>query len=232
MHEALLSEVTSDWTASGVLPELVGLLRDVWRTNLDRHEPALGDDAVTLGMGSARNFANRTVQEFAQRNEVRADLQGNSLRVVHLGRTLRASKLPGKSVDADPYSIDWESSATRHQGPAANSHQLELFDGFELPDEELAANSAAGSPRYLHLAWAADPESADIAAYLGFPRDTLDGAGPWFAVQLIHRDLPGDQLPIVPSGGYDEDRFDQRPVPPIAVRLRGGEDQVAGRDGA
>ncbi|WP_433006056.1 hypothetical protein [Kribbella sp. CA-294648] len=232
MHEDLLAEVTSDWTASGVLPELVGLLRDVWRTNLDRHEPALGDDAVTLGMGSARNFANRTVQEFARRTDVVADLQGNSLRVVHLGRVLRASKLPGKSVDASPYSVDWESSATRHQGPAANSQQLELFDGFELPDEELEANSRANSPRYLHLAWAGDAETGDIAAHLGFPRDTKDGAEPWFAVRLVHRDLPGDQLPIVPATGYDADRFDQRPVPPIAVRLRDAEQQAAGSDGA
>ncbi|NEA30099.1 hypothetical protein [Streptomyces sp. SID13031] len=232
MHEELLAEVASDWTASGVLPELIGLLRDVWRTNLDRHEPALGDDAVTLGMGSARNYANRTVQEFAQRRDVLADLQGNSLRVVHLGRVLRASKLPGKTVLADPYSIDWDSSATRHQGPAANSQQLQLFEGFESPDVELAANAASGSPRYLHLAWAGDAETGEVAAHLGFPRDTKDGAGPWFAVQLVHRDLPGDQLPIVPAVGYDADRFDQRPVPPIAVRLRGTEQQAAGNDGA
>ena len=36
---------------------------------------------------------------------------------------------------------------------------LELFDGFELPDEELQANSKANSPRYLHLAWAGDAET-------------------------------------------------------------------------
>ncbi|WP_020392447.1 hypothetical protein [Kribbella catacumbae] len=232
MHEELLAEVESDWTASGVLPELLGLLRDVWRTNLERHEPALGDDAVTLGMGSARNFANRTVQVLVPRNDVIADLQGNSLRVIHLGRTLRASKLPGKSVHTDPYSIDWDSSATRHQGPLANSQQLELF---ELPTEELAANSAVGSPRYLHLAWAGDAETGDVAVHLGFPRDTRDGAEPWFAVRMVYCDQPGDQLPIVPVSESGGDRFDQRPVPPIAVRLRAAdrvERQVAGNDGA
>jgi hypothetical protein len=236
MHEDLLDAVIADWTDSGVLPGLIGLVRDVWRINLDRHEPDLGDDAVTLGMGSARNFANRTVREFADRADVQADLQGNSLRVVHLGRILRQSKLPGKSVQADPGSIDWESSTTRHQGPASNSQQLALFEGFEFPDDgfvgdESSTNTATGLPMFLHLAWAADPETGDVAVHLGFPRDTRDGAEPWFAVRLVHRDLPGgEQLPIVPSDGYDPDRFDEREAPSIEVRLRDDEKQADDSD--
>lgn len=218
MHEALLRDVISDWTATGVLTDLVGLVGSVWRTNVDRHEPDLGDDAVTLGMGSARNLANRTVQEFALRQEVHADLQNNSLRVVHLGRTLRASKLPGKTANADPHSIDWDVSATRHRGPAANSQQLELF---RMPEEELLENARDNEPRHLHLAWAGDADTGAVSVHLGFPRDNADGGSPWYAVQLIYRDDIGGQLPVsVATPEPDFDRFDQRPVPQVAVRLR------------
>ncbi|ADB33668.1 hypothetical protein Kfla_4650 [Kribbella flavida DSM 17836] len=228
MHEELLAKVVSEWTATKVLPDLITLLGTVWRTNVERHEPDLGDDAVTLGMGSARNFANRTVRDFALRQGVLADLQNNSLRVVHQGRTLRASKLPGKSAHADPLSIVWDTSAAKQHGPLANSQQMTLFT---LPEEDLLANTADLQPHYLHLAWAGDPESGDITVYLGFPRDNADGGSPWFAVQLVHRDEIGGQLPIT-VGAPDPygDRFDQRPIPEVPVRLREVEPREADLD--
>lgn len=218
MHETLLRNVVDDWTATMVLPGLIGVVREVWRTNVERHEPELGDDAVTLGMGSARNFANRVVREFALRHGVQADLQNNSLRVVHLGRTLRASKLPGKSAQTDPQSIDWETSVARHRGPMANSQQLELFG---LPEEELLENARGSEPRHLHLAWAGDADNGNVAVHLGFPRDNAEGGSPWYAVTTVYRDELGDQLPVLTGGAEsDTDRFDQRPVPQVAVRLR------------
>jgi hypothetical protein len=229
MHDDLLAEVIAEWTASGVLLDLVQLVRDVWSKNITRHEPGLGDDALTLGLTSSRNLANRTVELFGSRPDVTAELENNSLRVVHRGRILRAYKLPGKSILADPEEADWDSSTSKLQGPSENSWwtQPSLFD--RLPGEPSEPGTTPG-PKYLHLAWAGDPDTGDVAVHLGFPCDRELFGSPWLAVDLVYTDQVRELEPTATSGAGPTDRYDERPSPTVAVHLREASDRHLSTD--
>lgn len=220
MHEALLSEVIDRWNTSGILPVLEEVIRKVWLDNTDRHDPAAGDDALTLGVQSARNIVNVTIRQFTDHPRVEADQPNNSLRVRHGGRTLRVYKLPGNSIDVDPHSASWDASDTKLSGPHANS--IGTPQSFlDYPEgADAFANTVPSGPEYLHLVWAGDPDTGQVAIHVGFPRDDEDGGSPWFAVEEIYRDKQaraGRPSGRVPNGST---RFDELAPHPVDVRPR------------
>ena len=48
--QEFLEQVTDEWAAVGVLRVLCDLVDQIWRDDLARHRPDLGDDAMSLGM--------------------------------------------------------------------------------------------------------------------------------------------------------------------------------------
>lgn len=196
----LLDEVIVEWTAGSVLPTLRDLVTMVWRTNLDRHEWRLGDDALTLGLQSSRNLCNLAVRQLATLDGVVAR-DARTLEVTYKGRVLHTGKITSTSPTWETSGVDWSESDVRYSGAAANTTAYIPVAG------TLFEHSVPGQPadptvmRYLHLSWQGMPDGA-TRAWLGFPRL---GDPAWFAVVLLD-EQGGD------SGGLAPD--DDAPVPP------------------
>src|SRR5438105_3967226 len=111
--ETLLKAVIGEWRDDGPLGELEGIVQDVWRTNVARHEPGLGDDGISLGLQSARNICNRAVLELRGVPGVLVR-GGLTLEVRFAGRTLHVGKAtPEPSRSWNVWSLDWDSSDVR-----------------------------------------------------------------------------------------------------------------------
>ncbi|MGD9697338.1 MAG: hypothetical protein AB7V42_16965 [Thermoleophilia bacterium] len=198
----LLDTVVVEWTGAGVLDPLRALVPTVWRKNLDRYEPTLGDDAQTLGIQSSRNICNLAVEQLKGLPAVWAR-DAKTLEVTHAGRTLHISKVTSRLRSWDVAAIDWSQSEVRTSSAEANSRVYVPVEGTLL--EPLGP--LPGQPvdpaalRHLHLAWQGFDDGG-TRTWLGFPRD---GDPAWFAVVLLDDD-PGDR------GGVRPD--DTRPIPP------------------
>lgn len=212
--EALLADVIDDWSVP-VLTPLADLAAEVWRVNLDRQEPGLGDDAQVLGLQSSFNLRNRAVAQLRQTPDVAARIVNNTLEVNHGGRVLHIGKAPSGSVRWDVYNINWDDSGVRLNGAASNSLGYSPTAGTLFP----AANADPGELTYLHLTWQGLLDGS-IRVWLGFPRL---GDVPWFAVRLL-RDVDsgrGQGQPFRTSERAVPD-FEtlQAPEPSVALRLR------------
>ena len=202
---AVLDEVIEEWTAGGVLGELRALVGTVWRTNLDRLEPRLGDDAVTVGIQSSRNLCNLAVRRLRPLDEVHArDVK--TLEVGYRGRVLHTSK-----IEAGVGAVDWsDTSDIRHR--AAERNTLAYLPVVGTLDEAFGPlPGQSGDPaalQYLHLAWQGLPDGR-TRAWLGFPRL---GEEPWFALAPIEEDDGG-------SGGARIARTDPTGPAPDFDRL-------------
>ena len=196
-------------------------MSEVWRRNLIRYEPALGDDAQSLGIQSSRNICNLAVDQLRNVDGVDArDLR--TLEVTHAGRVLHVSKVGSRSRAWDVSGIDWAQSEVRTSSASANSDAYmpvegTLFESFGPLPGQPANPSVLG---HLHLAWPGFDDGG-TRVWLGFPRI---GAPAWFAVVLLD-DNPGS------SGGHRSDDTQPRPTPDFdtlsepAVELARRDDQ-------
>lgn len=217
----LLQEVTAAWAAEGPLRVLQDLAKQVWRTDVDRFEPGLGDDATSLGIQASRNLCNLAVRALGEQAGTVAR-GGKTLEVQFGGRTLHTGKAPSQSPTWDIWSIDWSDSDVRDDAARANSAAYQPTEGTLL--EYLPPVPGQGveqdALRYLHLMWQGF-EDGTSRAWLGFP--SL-GREPWFAVQPLESSGGG-------SGGLSSDispapstppppSFDALGEPPVPVTRR------------
>jgi hypothetical protein len=185
--EGYLCEVIDDWWHQGPLAAIHDLVGEVWRANVARFEPEeRGDDALSLGIQSARNICNLAIRRCHDMPGVR--VYGGPTLTVHFGgRVLHLGKAtPEQSRDWNIWSIDWSHSDVRDRAADLNSQAYQpygdtLFAALE-PD--------VGDPtmlRHLHLAWQGFVADAATRVWVGFPQA---GPRPWFAV-----------VPLAPEGG-------------------------------
>jgi hypothetical protein len=218
----LLDEVVTEWTEAGVLGELCSIVRTVWRQNVDRHEPRLGDDALSLGVQASRNVCNLAVRNLGKTPDVRAR-DAQTLEVFHQGRILHTSKVGSRSSTWDVSSADWSSSDVRTNSAQANAKAYMPVDG-TLFERVGALPGQMADPRvlrYLHLLWQGF-DNGGTRSWIGFPCVT---APFWFAVVLLDDNLRG-------TGGIDLDSsnplsstsdFDTLAPPDVVVRRTTGE---------
>ncbi|MEV0939584.1 hypothetical protein AB0I90_04275 [Micromonospora wenchangensis] len=76
-----LGEAVATLDQGGVLTPLADLVRQVYRRAADRHEPELGDDAMSFGTTVWRNLTNLGAAQFAGLPGVDAWIEDNSLEV-------------------------------------------------------------------------------------------------------------------------------------------------------
>jgi hypothetical protein len=210
--QALLHEVTEDWFSAGILDPLRAVVSEVWRRNLDRHEPEIGDDRMVLGVQSSRNVRNLAVMQL-QDHGIDASVVEHSLQVKHAGRVLHIGKARSSATNWDIDSQRWDDSEVRLSGAKANSRAY-------LPSEGALFPVRAGDPaalRYLHLTWQG-LDSGATRAWLGFPRD---GDLPWFAVAPLAEADPL-RRPTAPSGPAlpPQPNFDDIQVREPELRLK------------
>ncbi|MCF6744903.1 hypothetical protein E9529_11540 [Blastococcus sp. KM273128] len=219
----LLADVIDDWSVP-VLTPLTDLAAEVWRVNLDRQEPGLGDDAQVLGLQSSFNVRNRAVARLRHTPDVAARIVNNTLQVNHRGRVLHIGKAPSGSVRWDVHSIDWEGSGVRLDGAAANSLAYSPTEGTLFP----VTNPDPAELKHLHLTWQGLLDGS-IRVWVGFPRL---GDAPWFAVRLL-RDADLGRGQGQPVGALESTVPDfetlQTPEPSVALRLRPAAGNGSGR---
>ncbi|MFF5181856.1 hypothetical protein ACFY2Q_27865 [Micromonospora sp. NPDC000316] len=224
---SLLDDAVTVLDERGVLEPLGDLIRQVYRRAADRHEPELGDDAMSFGTTVWRNLANLGKATFEGIDGVRVRLEDNSLEIVCAGYVVRLYSLQG-GID----SIRWEGSEARLGGAIENSRDGQLaFD-----DEEQFPEVFAGvlpPKRHIRIAHTGDITTGEAIAYLGLPRDNRDGGSPWFEVKLWFGEpaAVGSPLPIVGNPAeLPVARHDELPIPELAIEtLRPG--TAAGRTG-
>jgi hypothetical protein len=180
--QEMLEQVTDEWAATGVLRVLRQLVDQVWKTDLQRYDESLGDDAMSLGMQASRNLCNLTVQRLQHVPGVLAR-DRRTLEIGYAGRVLHVGKAPSDSPTWSVDQVDWAESDLREHAAAENSAAYQsaggtLFDGWDaLPGQQLDPAALL----HLHLTWQGLADGS-TRSWLGFPRL---GARPWFAVLLL-----------------------------------------------
>ena len=135
----LLHDAIAALHERGVLNPLAELIRQVYRRAAERHEPALGDDAMSFGTTVWRNLTNLGAAEFADRPGVDARIEDNSLEIIAAGYIVRLYSLHGGTA-TNVESIRWEGSDARLGGAVENSAVGQLA----LDDEEQFPHAFAG----------------------------------------------------------------------------------------
>ncbi|MEE6260141.1 hypothetical protein [Plantactinospora sonchi] len=216
----LLDDAVTVLDERGVLEPLGDLIRQVYRRAAERHEPELGDDAMSFGTTVWRNLTNLGKATFDGVDGVRVRLEDNSLEIVCAGYVVRLYSLQG-GIE----SIRWEGSEARLGGAVENSRDGQLaFD-----DEEQFPEVFAGvlpPKRHIRIAHTGDITTGEAIAYLGLPRDNRDGGSPWFEVKVWFGEptTVGTPLPIVGDPAeLPVQRHDELPIPELAIEtLRPG----------
>ncbi|GAA0736700.1 hypothetical protein Drose_36050 [Dactylosporangium roseum] len=215
----LLTDAIATLDERGVLTPLADLIRQVYRRAAERHEPALGDDAMSFGTTVWRNLTNLGAAQFDGQPGVDARIEDNSLEILAAGYILRLYSLQG-GTDSSVESIRWEGSEARLGGAVENSAdgQLAFDDDEQFPD---AFAGLVPRKRHIRVAHAGDIDTGEAVAYLGLPRDNRTGGSPWFEVALWFgtpaRPATG---PADPASERTQPRHDELTIPDIELQLR------------
>lgn len=215
----LLTDAIATLDQRGVLTPLANLIRQVYRRAAERHEPDLGDDAMSFGTTVWRNLTNLGAAQFAGRPGMDARVEDNSLEILAAGYILRLYSLQG-GTDSSVESIRWEGSETRLGGAVENSAdgQLALDDDEQFPH---AFSGLVPRKRHIRVAHAGDIDTGETVAYLGLPRDNRNGGSPWFEVALW---LGAPARTAAGLAGRASERpqrhHDELPIPDIDLQLR------------
>ncbi|MGI5245913.1 hypothetical protein [Dactylosporangium sp. CA-139066] len=217
----LLTEATAALDARGVLGPLEELIRQVYRRAAERHEPALGDDAMSFGTTVWRNLTNLGAAGFAGRPGVDARIEDNTLEILAGGYILRLYSLQG-GMETSVESIRWEGSDARLGGAVENSADRQLA----LDDEEQFPDVFAGlvpRKRHIRIAHTGNIDTGEAVAYIGLPRDNRNGGSPWFAVALWFGEPARAAAVAARTGtaGGTAPRHDELPIPELDLQLIG-----------
>lgn len=221
----LLGDAVAVLDERGVLDRLGRLVRQVYRRAADRHEPDLGDDAMSFGTTVWRNLVHLGQVEFAGVDGVRVRLEDNSLEILCAGYVVRLYSLQG-GVE----SIGWEGSEARLGGAVENSRdgQLAFDDEGQFPE---VFAGVVPPKRHVRVAHTGDIATGEAVAYIGLPRDNRDGGSPWFEVMLWFGEVAVAGSPLPAADGsttVPRPRYDELPIPEFDLQaLRPG--RVAGR---
>jgi hypothetical protein len=216
----LLAAATKALEEHGVLHPLAELIRQVYRRAAERHEPSLGDDAMSFGTMVWRNLTNLGAAQFAGRSGVDARVEDNSLEILAGGYVVRLYSLQG-GTDTSVESIRWEGSEARLGGAVENSTDGQLA----LDDDEQFPQTFAGlvpHKRHVRIAHAGDVDTGEAVAYIGLPRDNRNGGSPWFEVALWFGQPAGASA--AHGGGRAPAQYalhhDELPIPELDLQLR------------
>ncbi|MFI6823222.1 hypothetical protein ACIBJE_20015 [Micromonospora sp. NPDC050187] len=206
----------------GVLEPLGGLIRQVYRRAADRHEPELGDDAMSFGTTVWRNLTNLGKATLGGADGIRVRLEDNSLEVLCAGYVVRLYSLQG-GIE----SIRWEGSDARLGGAVENSRdgQLAFDDAEQFPE---VFTGVVPPKRHVRVAHTGDLGTGEATAYIGLPRDNRDGGSPWFDVRLWFGDAAIPVLPLPVVDGVPGQRHDELVIPELSLETLRGPGRAAG----
>lgn len=217
--QALLVSVVDDWRP--VLDDLRNLVASVWKADVDRYEPRLGDDALTLGIQASRNICNLAVPMFRDRPGVKArDMK--TLEISYQGRSLHIGKVTSTSDSWPVEAMTWERDVRRRAAEANSAAYVStsgtLFEGDDPADPERADPAGLAE---LYVAWQGISDGR-TKVWIGFP--SAEAERTWFAVVRLDdapSDGPGlsapDDQPLTPTDP-NFDQLDETDIPPMSRR--------------
>ncbi|GAA2027536.1 hypothetical protein GCM10009756_18690 [Pseudokineococcus marinus] len=234
-----LGQVAADLHEVGVVTQVATLARSTWSTNLERHEPELGDTPLLLGLQCAENLAQRVHRHYralrpapgshgpaSGTTAVTVSFVERALIVKAAGVELQLRKAPaGGGLVPDWAAMSHADGVHRLAAADANSlaYRPEASDQdgrpSTLPSEDaLWPLGDAGALRQVSLVWAGTEDGARTSGWLGFPSS---GDIPWFAVQPLWWDEAGqDPGSRRRESSRTSDGFADRPAPTPVLRPR------------
>lgn len=237
-----LATIRDALTEIGMIDFVHEATAEVWRANRERHEPEeLFDDALTLGLQSARNLANRLYAHIAssahwQSTGVRASREHGAT-VLHAGGLeVRLVKVPHSAGRRPGFfsDFDWNGSEARSAAAARNhaaygpqARHPEMEPMFEIAHP--GADHAVRACRDVFLVWGAELVSGLTAGWLGLP---TTGADRWLAVTPLWWDEQSTPHITVNTGEPlpgDGSAFGDRPTPLPTVKLKPYRQEGTGR---
>ncbi len=232
-HLARLARRIDD---AGVTAHVREVAQDLWRANVERHDPdALFDDSSTLGYSASKNVGNRLFEELRAPNgalQPRAvairDLQSTVVRVGDV--LIHFVKVPVARGRKPRFAFDfsWETREGRAAAAARNAQQYSaplLQEGHEPMFEIQVPDAAERAARCLDvfIVWGGDMEGL-TAGWIGLP---TSGSSSWLAVQdaWFDEDLEGGlsrNKPVGPVGGPTFSQI-EAPAPRITLKPKSDE---------
>lgn len=225
-------------TGTGLTEAWHALVRDVYKSNLDRYEPAeLGDSARTLGWLCSENLRTRAVRRFRHDDDEPAErhwaIDGlqvttpqNALTFVVGQARVIAMKVPFSEGRSPRWDRNWaweQDSQIRQEVAAENSHMLQYRSPAMGTTPLFPHPGTPGTVSSFLLLWAGEKETPLTAGWLAVP---VLGETPFIAREpLWWDDQPSTQITTqdTPDRGP---RFDQRPATTPAVTLKPQRDRA------
>ncbi len=219
------------WDDTGLTEGMRDLVREVWTTNLERHEPEeLGDSARTLGFLCYENLSARIERRIVGHpleatrwgiDGLRVARPQGSLRVELASHNYYVMKAPmGAGLQPDWGSlVSWDvETQTRADIAVRNSRSLGGFIASAWGQDELFDHSLPqGAVDSFLFVWAGEIVSGLTAGWLTVP---VLGDTPFAAVESLWRDDEGDVYKGARRPSPAGPNFDERESPTPALRLK------------
>lgn len=229
-----LVETVAMLTDTGLAAKVADLTGEVFKRNLERHEPGeLGDTPTSFGVQCSENLKTLALRRFhGEGDEVDSEhwnVPGlkvatvrNSLMFEQGGRHVYVMKAPyaeGRMPRWDLF--NWsQASAIRHSIAETNTDTLGGYTTTANVEDPLFDHPA--KPRVVRtylLVWAGDTKTASTAGWLTVP---VLGQRPFVAMQPLWWDeeMASEATPSVRSAASSAPSFDQRAgaTPSVVVR--------------
>lgn len=231
-----LDSVVKLMEETGFARWLEGTIADVWRTNMDRYEPAvLGDTPRSFGILSSDNIQQRTLRAARAGEGPWKDGQwaarhpGGALLIKAGGMQIHIVKAPRSGSRTPVWQEDftwtaksnarlnaaWRNSAQSRdpQAPMVGQHVLFEFDHFDSVPEPSTFTD-------IFVVWNGEENTGLTAGWVGIP---VLGPNPWLAVRPVWRDETNSVMNDIPQSAGDPSgasNFDALQEPKPVLRLK------------
>lgn len=163
----------------------------MYRTNVDRHDRALGDDPITFGALVYRNSWAQIEESLTKlHDDVWAERPDGSLTIHTGGPELKVYKGgSGPKFELEEYNPD-SGSVTKRRTVARNEHQLSLFP--ESVDSAGIIEAGLAAPVWFVVHYG-NPEDGFLGMGIGAPRQSSSLEDPQWMFTFTLPDLCADR---------------------------------------
>lgn len=229
-----MRDLESHWQRRGALGLIVDEIVAVRRRNADRHELALGDDAMSLGMLNWRNIGNQLEKRAAEISGLQVIRPQNSFQLLIGHHSVSVYGL--RSADAE--SMKWNGSGMKSELARANSAlvgdgplQRSLFDT-AAHDDTASIHDDVLQPRHVCFAHWASPDGTNVRIWMGFPRDNSNGGSPWLEVLELQLDHGTPDRSSKPDSSSGPATYRDGAFPDVELTWRDDDGQAPGMPAA
>jgi hypothetical protein len=201
-------DVLPEGLAEELPHRIVTALQHTYAMNAERHDPSLGDDGLTFGVGVWRNSWHGLEEAVEPLPDVSSERPDGSL-VLVIGATRIHSYKVGNTEELDIATVRFSGTATKSRIVRSNAEQLQLFD----------SATTLAPPANLVLAHAGNPFDGLCAVYVGVPTEGDSGPS-WHWVEELFRIPPSDIRRSEPIAQGPTTPYSDMPVTDFDLTLK------------